>query len=168
MNSRQDRDTECAVGEHYDEDKLERIAFNAIKQVIQLAEQEQSQRKQAAEKRKSDVDKAKRLQSQAEQLKAAKLRLYEKYAADDISREAYLEAKGELDGKLSENEKKVKETTHDFPKSGADTRLIEVCSSSKGVEKLTHDLAHAFIKAIYIYPEDRVEIEWKFSKPDGI
>ena len=72
MNSMQDRDTECAVGEHYAEDELERVAFNAIKQVVQLAEQEQSQRKQTAEKCKSDVDKVKRLQSQAEQLKAAK------------------------------------------------------------------------------------------------
>ena len=168
MNSMQDSDTECAVGEHYDEDELECVAFNAIKHVIQLAEQEHAQRKQAAEKCKNAVDKAKRLQTQAEQLKATKLRLYEKYAADEISREAYLKAKAELDDKLSENEKKVKETTHDFPKSDADTRLIEVCSSSKGVEKLTHDLAHAFIKAVYVYPEDKIEIEWKFGKPNGI
>ena len=62
----------------------------------------------------------------------------------------------------------MKEATLDFPKSGADTRLIEVCSNSKGVENLTHDLAHAFIKGIYIYPEDKVEIEWKFGKPEGI
>ena len=168
MNSMQDSDTECAVGEHYAEDELERVAFNAIKQFIQLAEHEHTQRKQAAEKRKNAVDKAKRLQSQAEQLKVAKLRLYEKYAADEISREAYLKAKGELDSKLSENEKEVKEAMPDFPKSEADTHLIEVCNSSKGVEKLTHDLAHAFIKAVYIYPEDRVEIEWKFGNPDGI
>ena len=168
MNSMQDSDTECAVGEHYAEDELERVAFNAIKLFIQFAEQEQSQRKQAAEKRKSDVDKAKRLQSQAEQLKAAKLRLYKKYAADEISRESYLKAKGELDGTLAENEKEVKEAMPDFPESEVDTRLIEVCNSSKGVEKLTHDLAHAFIKSVYVYPEDRVEIEWKFSKLDGI
>ena len=110
----------------------------------------------------------KRLQSQAEQLKAAKLTLYEEYAADEISREAYLKAKAELDGKLAENEKEMKETTHDSPKSEVDTRWIEVCNSSKGVEKLTHDLAHAFIKAIYVYPGNRVEIEWKFGKPEGI
>ena len=168
MNSMQDSDTECAVGEHYAEDELERVAFNAIKLFIQFAKQEHIQRKQAAEKRKSAVDKAKRLQSQAEQLKVAKLRLYEKYAADEISREAYLKAKAELDGKLAENEKEMKETTHDSPKSEVDTRLIEACNSSKGVEKLTHDLAHAFIKSVYVYPGDRVEIEWKFGKPNGI
>lgn len=168
MNSMQDSDTECAVGEHYAEDELERIAFSAIKQVIQLAEHEHAQRKQAAEKRKSDVDKVKRLQSQAEQLKVVKLRLYEKYAADEISREAYLKAKGELDCKLAENEREVKETMPDFPKSKVDTRLIEVCNRSKGVENLTCNLAHAFIKGIYVYPEDKIEIEWKFGKPDGI
>lgn len=139
-----------------------------MNQVIQLAEHEHIQRKQAAEKCKNAVDKAKRLQFQAEQLKAAKLRLYEKYAADEISREAYLKAKAELDGKLAVNERELKEATLDSPKSDADTRLIEICNSSKGVEKLTHDLAHAFIKAIYVYPEDRAEIEWKFGKPDGI
>lgn len=168
MNSMQDSDTECAVGEHYDENVLERVAFNAIKLFIQLAEHKHVQRKQSAEKHKSDVDKVKRLQSQAEQLKAAKLRLYEKYAADKISREEYLKAKAELDDKLSKNEREVKEAMFDSPKSDVDTRLIEVCNRSKGVEKLTHDLAHAFIKAIYVYPDDRVEIEWKFGKPDGI
>ena len=168
MNSMQDSDTECAVGENYAEDELERVAFNAIKQAIQLAEQEQSQRKHTAEKCKSDVDKVKRLQSQAEQLKAAKLRLYEKYAAEEISREAYLKAKAELDSKLAENERAVKEAMPDSPKTDADTRLIDVCNSSKGVDRLTHDLAYAFIKGIYVYPEERVEIEWKFSKSDGI
>ena len=54
MNSMQDSDTECAVGEHYAEDEIERVAFNAIKQVIQLAEQEHIQIKQTAEKRKSN------------------------------------------------------------------------------------------------------------------
>ena len=44
MNSMQDSDTECAVGEHYAENELERVAFNAIKQVIQLAEQEHIQK----------------------------------------------------------------------------------------------------------------------------
>ena len=167
MNSMQDSDTECAVGEHYAEDDLERVAFNTIRLFIQFAEQEQSQRKQAAEKRKSDMDTAKRLQSQAEQLKAAKLRLYEKYAADEISREAYLKAKAELDGKLAENEREVKEAMPDPHKSEVDMRLVKVCNRSKSVEKLTHDLAHAFIKSVY-YPGNRVEIEWKFGKPDGI
>lgn len=168
MNSRQDRDTECAVGEHYAEDELERIAFSAIKQVIQLAEQEHVQKKQAAEKRKNAVDKAKRLQSQAEQLKVVKLRLYEKYAADEILREAYLKAKAELDGKLAENEREVKEAMLDSPKSEVDAHLIEAYNSYKSVENLTYDLAHAFIKGIYVCPGDMVEIEWKFGKPDGI
>ena len=44
MNSMQDSDTECAVGERYEENELERVAFNAIKQVIQLAEQEHIQK----------------------------------------------------------------------------------------------------------------------------
>ena len=44
VNSMQDSDTECAVGEHYAENELERVAFNAIKQVIQLAEQEHIQK----------------------------------------------------------------------------------------------------------------------------
>ena len=123
MNSMQDSDTECAVGEHYAEDEIERVAFNAIKQFIQLAEQEHVQKKQAAEKRKNAVDKAKRLQSQAEQLIAAKMRLYEKYAADEISRETYLKAKGELDGKLAENEREVKEAMPDPHKSEVDIAL---------------------------------------------
>ena len=168
MNSMQDSDTECAVGEHYAENELERVAFNTIKQVIQLVEQEHIQKKQAAEKCKSAMDKVKRLQSQAEQLKATKLRLYEKYAADEISREAYLKAKAELDGKLAENEREVKEAMLDSPKSEVDAHLIEAYNSYKSVENLTYDLAHAFIKGIYVYPEDKVEIEWKFSKTDGI
>ena len=53
----------------------------------------------------------------------------------------------------------------DSPKSEVDTRWIEACNSSKGVEKLTHDLAHAFIKAIYVFQDGDVEIAWKFKDP---
>ena len=53
----------------------------------------------------------------------------------------------------------------DSPKTDADTRLIEVCNSSKSVDRLTYDLAHAFIKAIYVFQAGDVEIAWKFKDP---
>lgn len=45
----------------------------------------------------------------------------------------------------------------------SDDKLDAVCDLYTRSEKLTYELAHAFIKAIYVHSDNRIELEWKFK-----
>ncbi len=169
-HSTRDKNTECAVHEQYEESELERVAYNAIGQMLTLIEKKAVQERKVSSTRKSAIhecmDTLKGLQGQAEQLKAAKLRWYEKYTSGDISRDEYLKRKGEVDQKLAENaEARAKEESRmeqlDSERSCGDERMDVVCGEFAKTTHLTYELAHAFIKAIYVHAADRIEIEWK-------
>ncbi len=164
-HSTRDKNTECAVHEQYEETELERVAYNAIGQTLTLIEKKAVQEREVSSTRKSAIREC-MSQGQAEQLKAAKLRWYEKYTSGDISRDEYRKRKSEVDQKLAENaEAQQKEESRmeqlDSERSCSDKRMDAVCGEYANTTHLTYELAHAFIKAIYIYAADRIEIEWK-------
>ena len=171
-HSTHDKNTECAIGEKYDEAELERVIFNAIGQYVALAEKQAVQNRKVGKVRKSAIDECasriRTLQSQAEQLKGVKLRWYEKYTAGDISREEYLKAKSETDVKIAETDEVIR-MAHDrmqqldSERSCSDDKLEAVCDEYSKSEKLTYELAHAFIKAIYVHSDNRIDLEWKFK-----
>ena len=146
--------------------------FNAIGQYVALAEKQAVQNRKVGKVRKSAIDECasriRTLQSQAEQLKGVKLRWYEKYTAGDISREEYLKAKSETDVKIAETDEVIR-MAHDrmqqldSERSCSDDKLEAVCDEYSKSEKLTYELAHAFIKAIYVHSDNRIDLEWKFK-----
>ena len=173
INSMQDSDTECAKGIRYYEKDLKRLILNAIWQMTELANKQEIQEKSFADKQKSAADcekNLKNLQAQAEQLKGSKLRWYEKYTGGDISKAEYLKLKSDVDKKLSENETAQWEAESrmeqlDSERTCSDDRMDAACRDFQKSRQITCELAHAFIKAIYVYPDNRVEIEWKFKEP---
>lgn len=169
-----DRNTECAVHEKYGEPELEQIVYNAIRQFVSLAEKENIQNRKVSSERKNAigdcVTQLRKLQTLAEQLKSSKLRWYEKYTNGDISKPEYLKFKANIDKKLAENEEAQREAESrmeqlDSERTCSDDRLDAACRDFQKSRQITYELAHAFIKAIYVYPDDRVEIEWKFKDP---
>lgn len=171
-HSTHDKDTECAVGERYSETELERIVFNAIGQFVSLAEKQSVQNRKVGKVRKTAIDECasriRSLQTQAEQLKGVKLRWYEKYTAGDISREEYLKAKSETDAKISETDEAIRKAHDrmqqlDSERPCSDDKLDAICDLYARSEKQTNELAHAFIKAIYVHSDNRIELEWKFK-----
>ena len=108
------------------------------------------------------------MQKQYEQLKAVKLRLYEKYTSGSITKAEYLKRKAETDAKMSENEEaiqqghqRMQELDSEHPCS--DERLDAVLGEYQKGEGLTYELAHALISAIYVHGHDSIEIVWKFK-----
>ena len=151
---------------------MEQTAYRAIRQFIALAEKETEKAGKADADRRDGIAgclaECKTLQGRTEQLKTAKLRLYEKYAGGEIGREEYRKAKAETDAKLAETAEKLTETESrmaqlEAEREHSDDGLTEACRTFRQSERLTYEMAHAFIKAIYVYPDDRVEIEWKFK-----
>lgn len=171
-HSTHDRDTECNVNDRYSESWLENMAFQAIQQYVALAEKQAVQEREVGGLRKSAIrecaDKLKLLQGQLEQLKSAKLRLYEKYTAEIISKADYLRQKAEVDKKLSETEEAIRlahDRMHelDSEQSCSDDKVNEVCTKHEDDNELTYEMAHALISAIYIHDHDNIEIVWKFK-----
>ena len=171
-HSTNDRDTECPVGERYSEAWLENAAYNAIGQMLSLAEKKAVKNHEISKRRKSAIsecaDTIRNLQKQSEQLKAVKLRLYEKYTSGSIAKAEYLKRKAEADAKMAENEEAIRkghermqELDSEHPCS--DERLDEVLGEYQKNEGLTYELAHALIDAIYVHGQDSVEIVWKFK-----
>lgn len=151
---------------------VERVVFNAIGQYVSLAEKQVVQNKKVGKVRKTAIDECafriRSLQTQAEQLKGVKLRCYEKYTAGDISREEYLKAKSETDAKIAETDEAIRKAHDrmqqlDSERPCSDDKLDAVCDLYTRSEKLTYELAHAFIKAIYVHSDNRIELEWKFK-----
>ena len=171
-HSTNDRDTECPVGERYSEAWLENAAYNAIGQMLSLAEKKAVKNHEISKRRKSAIsecaDTIRNLQKQSEQLKAVKLRLYEKYTSGSIAKAEYLKRKAEADAKMAENEEAIRkghermqELDSEHPCS--DGRLDAVLGEYQKNEGLTYELAHALIDAIYVHGQDSVEIVWKFK-----
>ena len=171
-HSTNDRDTECPVGERYSEAWLENAAYNAIGQMLSLAEKKAVKNHEISKRRKSAIsecaDTIRNLQKQSEQLKAVKLRLYEKYTSGSIAKSEYLKRKAEADAKMAENEEAIRkghermqELDSEHPCS--DERLDAVLGEYQKNEGLTYELAHALIDAIYVHGQDSVEIVWKFK-----
>ena len=171
-HSTHDKDTECNINDRYSESWLESMAFRAIRHYVALAEKQAVQEREVGGLRKSAIrecaDKLKLLQGQLEQLKSAKLRLYEKYTAEIISKTDYLRQKAEVDKKLSETEEAIRlahDRMHelDSEQSCSDERISDVCDRYDGDKGLTYELAHALISAIYVHDQDNIEIVWKFK-----
>ena len=108
------------------------------------------------------------LQARTQQLKGAKLRQYEQYTQGDSSRELYLKQRADTDGKIaviSEAIQKQQERMQllSSEKSSGNDQLETLCKEFANTDKLTHELAHAFIKAVYVGADSSIEIEWKFK-----
>lgn len=170
-HSTHDRDTDCPVGERYDEKVIEASVYNAIGQYLMLAEKQAVQNREVGDLRKAAIrecaDSIRNLQKQSDQLKSAKLRLYEKYTSGLITREEYRKQKAEADAKLAENEEAIRQEhermqTLDSEQSCSDSRLEAVCDAYRDSSVLSYELAHSFVKSIFIHGHDNIEIVWKF------
>lgn len=170
-HSNHDRDTECRVGEKYSESRLEDIVYNAIGDFLAFTEKQAVQNREVGDIRKTAIKdcaaKLKALQTQTDQLKNGKLRLYEKYTSGSISKAEYLKQKTAFDEKLAENEEAIQKAHErmqelDSEYSCSDERVNQVCKQYRNQTALTFELTHAFIKAIYVHDADNIEILWKF------
>ena len=170
-HSNHDRDTECRVGEKYSESRLEDIVYNAIGDFLAFTEKQAVQNREVGDIRKTAIKdcaaKLKALQTQTDQLKNGKLKLYEKYTSGSISKAEYLKQKTAFDEKLAENAEAIQKAHErmqelDSECSCSDERVNQVCEQYRNQTALTFELTHAFIKAIYVHDADNIEILWKF------
>ena len=44
-----------------------------------------------------------------------------------------------------------------------ETAFEQSCNTFFGETELSYESAHAFVKAVYVFPDKRVEIHWRFK-----
>lgn len=147
------------IGVHYSVDELESYVLKEIRGRMPIC-------KPVSVTKQTDTRKQTRtlteLQSETEKLKSQKLKLYERYASGEISKEAYLVDKQDFDEKLAANEAASAELERYVSELEANTVPLssERSLNPNAADVLTYDLAHDFIKAVYVY-SDHTKIEWK-------
>ena len=140
--------------------------------MLALVEKKAVKEHEISKRRKSAIsecaDTIRDLQKQSEQLKAVKLRLYEKYTSGSITKAEYLKRKSETDAKMVENEEAIRQGHErmqelDSEHPCSDERLDKVVGDFQKCEGLTYELAHALISVICVHGQNNIEIVWKFK-----
>lgn len=154
------------------EEELEKIVFEAIQNMIRLADDKRNQAKLSQAKKKavteSKMESIEVLRSRVGNLKKKKLEAYEKYCAEKLEKEVYICEKRKLDEEIKVCEDAIRTIEEDAGKleeslSETDSELEAAASAYMEADYLTSDMARAFIEKIVIYQEEQIDIKWRFK-----
>ena len=165
----------CIYGQEYDniecnsirspnEEDLQKIVYEGIMEFINLTD---SNIRKAVKKRASLVKKQNDISKDGSSIEKRKheiLRLYEKYVADQISREKFMAEKARIENEISQIEEKafnLEKSIKDCNDS-INTEWASSCEAFRKSKELTPDMSHTFVDRIIVYPDKRIEIKWKF------
>lgn len=102
-----------------------------------------------------------------EKLNAEKIRLYERYAEQLITKEAYLQRKKELAEQISLLEDTEREQQDEFNKQSelweTATDLISLAKGFAGEEKISRRIVEAFVFRVKVHNKEKIEIEFLFE-----
>ena len=162
----------CAVHISPDMDTLEHNVYEAIADYIMMADGRRRQQREARDRHliaiRNEVKDLAVAQKRIDALKKEKFRCYERYCAGELDKDGYLAKKKEMDSELemlgnmlSSGETHIKEIENEI--AGIRSESEAVCEVYRKEKELTYDMAHAFVEKVIIYPDERIEIKWKFK-----
>lgn len=167
-----ERGSACREVRSPQETDMEEIAFESIRNFICMADERQSRlklkqaRQKAVAQKESETSEVRR--GRIKFLKKEKLKAYENYCAGKLDKDSYICHKKKFDEKITEyednirmNEEYAKDLEQSMPVPSKE--LEAAISTYKGEECLTSGMARSFIEKIVIYPEERMEIQWRFK-----
>ena len=147
-----DAESECADMQYETEKDLEDVVFHAImlyiKNIGLTAENRKKLRRKNASGALNLMGQMSDLQKKEEHIRNDKLRHYEDYVSGSLSREAYIRSKSSADEELHSLREEMSQ--------------LEV-SISDGQQKLTNEMAMAFVKAVYIHSDGHIDIQFRFK-----
>ena len=112
------------------------------------------------------------LEDKLSSAKKAKSILLKKLADRSIDREAFKEQKTVLDESIADLEKKIADerlAEKMLEESGSETRSkITAAKTFFELEKMTDEMWEKFVKDVYVYPGERLDIRWNFDMQDGV
>ena len=167
---RTDKNSACSSETVYTAADIEQRIYNAIMLFLKAEGEKCDLSSKLLKKKKTEIEKnmdaLTDFQKQGEKLKKQKLKSYEQYSTDTITKLAYLEEKRVIDEKLRAIDDSISSTEQRI----ADLESMEESEPQTSQldrflnePSLTYDMAHAFVEAVYIYPDGTTEICWKFK-----
>lgn len=153
------------------EETLEAIIFQGIQEYMQIAEQKRIKKEQKlCESRKrttANHTNVEKLRRRIEFLKRSKFREYEQYTSGGISKDKYLQKKREIDAEISRMQAEIEAAQERNEAEMTESRVMhtafeDVCEVFREEKSLTYDMAHAFVDRILVYPDERIEVQWRF------
>ncbi|MFI3255463.1 MAG: recombinase family protein [Eubacteriales bacterium] len=170
--SRFTSDTSCRNENRYIEADLDMIVYRAISDYVGLLNSTLVVAKSSSEENKIDyhsiTKEIAQLEKDIQAQKSLKFQDYERYSSGSISKELFLQRKEKADHKIKELEEDIadKEKTRNcIPDhtSHSTAELEQLVEDFQNSDKLTTALAHVFVKEIFVYDKDTVEIIFNFN-----
>ena len=102
-----------------------------------------------------------------DKLKSERMRQYEAYAEEIITKDKYLLMKQQLTDKVNRNETEMERLTHlsveESTYKNKVASAIELLDGEMQHEKITQELVDATIDTVYVYDKKRIEVVFKFD-----
>ena len=96
-------------------------------------------------------------------LQSEKRKLYERFVLSEIGRDEYVVRKTALDTELDRMEHILTAICDHHKKSAPNAASVEAARDALESNTLTKELVELMIHRVLIFPENRIEIEWKVS-----
>jgi DNA invertase Pin-like site-specific DNA recombinase len=108
------------------------------------------------------------LKSAMDAVKKEKQVLFEKLADRQIDRENFKACKAEIDSRIAELEQRIDDARVREALIEETRGRADVARSFLDVEEMTEAIWEKFVEVVYLYPEMRMEIVWKFEDVDHV
>ena len=125
-----------------------------------------------AVKRNSPLSVSDRIHATIRSIEAAQkswVALYDKYADGKLEKEFFLNEKKQYDAnieKLEEELAVLRQAKEEENKEEGSERQVDQAMAFLEEEELTEDMKEKLIEKVIVYPENRIEIVWKFGGHD--
>ena len=153
-------DDNSCKSKNINENELEEIIYNAISLYVEnLKDEVKTHKANPLDK----VTKLSDLQMQVEGIKKLKTRQYKQYVEEEITRDMFVKSKADCDNKIAELEKQIEALSKEKKTVVRNNKAAHLIKLFTSRENFTNEVAKTFIKAIYIYDDKNIEIEWNFK-----
>lgn len=159
------RHSRCCT-EEYSVKHIEEVVLRALREHLSMLEWLSVK---AGDKAKSQMKTVKNhqkfLSEELDKLKAEKIRQYEFYADGIITKEYYIRKKSELNDFMEKLESDYKSREEEFDRQSglwkSAANMNAIAKKFAGEQKLSRQMAEAFIENVYIYAPNRIEIVFR-------
>lgn len=165
--SRSGRKSKCC-DKHMSASEIDSAVYRALKSQLRIVREIGLRLKDSQKKTSADnADIIRRLEKEAEILKAERIRQYEAYADGVISRDNYLAKREKLTVEIDDIQKKL-DGLHFLTDDcvGLTDEIEEIDEKAERFESenaLSKEAAQAFIQTVYVYDEKTIEVEFTFD-----
>lgn len=143
------------------EDDLAEFLITIIKNELQYTIDISKTQKQANKLLKKIENSIQRIEKEIADEKKKKLAEYIKYTKDELSEDEFVRNRRAIDDKINQLSEKIQNIKYQSL-SKEEANVLNLFGRYTGTDEINSDMVHDLIKAIYIYPDRRIEIVWNY------